>query len=212
MHYTSIHNLSERLPALQACLDQMTAAADAMVGIYKEKGKILTCGNGGSNADADRLVSQLMKGYSKKRPLGDEWKSKLTAVDPAAGEALAGGLQTPLPAICLSQHASLNTAFINDVDASMVFAQQVLGYGKPGDLLFAFSTSGNSENVYKAAVVAKALDMRIVLLSGKDGGKLKPVSDVAIVVPGQDSFLIQEYHLAVYNAICLDVEAYFFAS
>ncbi|MCL1848398.1 MAG: SIS domain-containing protein [Clostridiales bacterium] len=210
MNYTYIHNLVERLPALGVCLDQMTAAADVMVEIYQGKGKILTCGNGGSNADADRLVSQLMKGYSKKRPLGDEWKTKFSAIDPIAGEALAGGLQTPLSAISLSQHASLNTAFINDVEAGMVFAQQVLGYGSAGDLLFGFSTSGNSENVYKAAVVAKALGMKILLLSGKDGGKIKPISDVAIVVPGTDSFLIQEYHLSVYNAVCLDVEAFLF--
>ena len=211
MNYTNIQNLTERVPALQICLEQMTAAADAMVETYKGKGQILTCGNGGSNADADRLVSQLMKGYVKKRPLADEWKAKLSKVDAAAGEALASKLQTPLAAISLSQHDSLNTAFINDVGADMVFAQHTLGYGRPGDLLFGFSTSGNSDNIYKAALVAKALDMKVVLLAGKDGGKIKPIADVAIVVPGQDSFLIQEYHLAVYNALCMDVEAFFFS-
>ena len=209
-NFTHINGLISRMPELQICEPQIKEATSEIIAAYEKRNKVLICGNGGSNADADHIVGELMKGFKKKRPIDDETREMLVSVDAEVGTALAQGLQVPLRAISLSSHVSLNTAFSNDVDAVMIFAQQVLGYGDEGDILLAISTSGNAKNVYMAATMAKAMNMKVVLLSGNDGGRLNSISDISIIAPNTETYIIQEYHLPIYHAICLEVEEHFF--
>ena len=160
------------------------------------------CGNGGSASDAEHIVGELMKGFYRQRSLSREEKEIF-------GE-LGDNLQEALPAISLTGHPALSTAFMNDVDPEMVFAQQVYGYGRKGDVLMALTTSGNSRNVLNAARVARAKGMKVVGLTGRDGGSLKELCDVCIIVPGQATADIQEYHLPVYHTICAMLEESFF--
>lgn len=167
-------------------------------------------GNGGSAADADHIVGELMKGFRMKRPLADKDKASLVAADALMGGKLAANLQGALPAISLSAHTALMTAFGNDCDPALAFAQQVKGYGSRGDVLMAISTSGNSGNILYAAVAAKAAGMKVIGLSGKGGGRLSEIADVCICVPETECFKVQELHLPVYHALCLMLENRFF--
>ena len=171
---------------------------------------MLIVGNGGSAADAEHIVGELMKGFVKDRPVSEEMCEALRSVDPERAEGLIRNLQEGLQAICLNAHTSLNTAFANDKDPVMCYAQQVNGYGKPGDVFMGISTSGNAENVMYAAVTAKAKGMKVIALTGKDGGKLAKISDVSIIVPEQETYKIQEYHLPIYHALCLMLEERFY--
>lgn len=198
-----INDLCIRYPALACCRQQIVQACEAVTDTYKTGGKALACGNGGSAADADHIVGELMKGFMKRRPLERTEHERF-------GD-MAGRLQGALPAISLGVHGALMTAYANDVDPSMVFAQQVYGYGKAGDVLIGISTSGNSENVVNAMQIAKALGLKTIALTGESGGKLKALSDICICVPAKETFAVQEYHLPVYHAICAAVETYFFS-
>ena len=171
-----------------------------MIDTYKKGGKILVCGNGGSSADADHIVGELMKGFLKSRKVTDE----------RIPQELREKLQGALPAISLSAHTSLMTATINDNDADMVFAQQVYGYAKDNDLLIAISTSGNSKNVVNAVKVAKSLGVKTIALTGETGGELKQFADVTICAPSTETYKIQEYHLPIYHYLCTKVEEEFF--
>jgi len=162
----------------------------------------LACGNGGSAADADHIVGELMKGFFLKREIPEEEKE-------AIGE-MGAYLQGALPAIALTGHSALSTAFLNDVHPEMVFAQQVYGYGKPGDVLIALTTSGNSVNVLHAADVARAKGMKVIGMTGRDGGKLKSKCDCCIIVPANVTADIQEYHLPIYHTLCAMLEDHFF--
>ena len=155
-------------------------------------------------------MGELLKGLVKKRPVSEEIEKALKTVDPQMGAELSEKLQQGLPAIALTGHAGLTTAFMNDVDGSMTYAEQVLGYGKEGDVFLGISTSGNSKNVLYAAVTAKAKGLKVIGLLGRDGGRIRGYSDTAIVVPEQETFKIQELHLPVYHALCLMLEEYFF--
>ena len=177
---------------------------------YENGGKLLIVGNGGSAADSEHIVGELMKGFVKHRPVDDAMRKALSEVDPARGAALAEKLQGGLPAIALTAHTALSTAFANDMDPVMCYAQQVHGYGKPGDVFLGISTSGNAENVMYAAVTAKAKGMKVVALTGKDGGKLAKISDVAMIMPEQETYKIQELHLPVYHVLCLMLEEHFY--
>ena len=188
--------LSERYPQLNTCAKDIEKAFALMIDTYKNSGKFLVCGNGGSTADADHIVGELMKGFLKDRKVTDE----------RIPQELRGKLQGALPAISLSAHTSLMTATINDNDADMIFAQQVYGYAKENDLLIAISTSGNSKNVVNAVEVAKALGVKVVALTGKGGGTLKEMADVAICAPSTETYKIQEYHLPIYHYLCAKVE------
>lgn len=199
---TPLEELFDRHPALAACRDDIQAAFQAILQCYMQKGKLLVCGNGGSAADADHIVGELMKGFYKRRPLAEE-EARLF------GE-LAGKLQGALPAIALTQHTALSTAYLNDVDASMVFAQQVYGYGNREDVLLAISTSGNSDNVCKAVQVANVKGMVTIGLTGATGGKLSGLCRHCICVPETETARVQELHLPVYHVICEMVEQYFF--
>ena len=189
-------DLLTRYPQLNICKNDIENALSLMIDTYKKGGKILVCGNGGSSADADHIVGELMKGFLKSRKVTDE----------RIPQELREKLQGALPAISLSAHTSLMTATINDNDADMVFAQQVYGYAKDNDLLIAISTSGNSQNVVNAVKVAKALGVKVVALTGQTGGELKQFADVTICAPSTETCKIQEYHLPIYHYLCAKVE------
>ena len=193
-------DLFERYPQLNTCAEDIENALSLMIDTYNKGGKILVCGNGGSAADADHIVGELMKGFKLPRKVTDE----------KIPQELREKLQGALPAISLCAHTSLMTATINDNDADMIFAQQVYGYANENDLLIAISTSGNSKNVMNAVKVAKALDVKVIALTGETGGALKEMADVTICAPSNETYKIQEYHLPVYHWLCAKVEEYFY--
>lgn len=197
-----LKRLIERYPEMEGMKDEISRVYELMKECFKAGGKLLVCGNGGSAADSDHIVGELMKGFYKMRRLSEDEKIKYGEI----GEKLQGAL----PAIALTQHPALSTAYLNDVDPQMVFAQQVYGYGQKGDVLIGLSTSGNSVNVVAAARVAAAKGMKVIAMTGRDGGALKRISDAAIVAPAQITADIQEYHLPIYHTLCAMIEEYFF--
>jgi len=199
-----------RYPPLIVNTNSIKLAGDAMIKSYEEDGKLLVCGNGGSASDADHIVGELMKGFVKKRPIRGKLRQSLENLEGEKARVLIEKLQTPLPAISLASHMALYTAFCNDVDPSLTFAQQVAGYGKKGDVLLGISTSGNSENVLYALTMARALDMITIGLTGKGGGKMKDLCDVIIDVPEKETYKVQELHLPIYHALCMIIEEHFF--
>lgn len=205
-----IAELVERYPALEGCRTDLETAVEAVIAVYSNGGKLLICGNGGSAADAEHIVGELMKGFLLPRRLSEELKKKLEAVCPADAEYLYDNLQGTLPAISLVNQIALNTAFANDQAPDLCFAQQVFGMGRKEDALIAISTSGNSANVIYAVKLAKTMGLKTVGLTGEKGGKLKDFCDVCICVPSEVTFKIQEYHLPVYHMLCIAVENEFF--
>jgi phosphoheptose isomerase len=173
---------------------------------------VLVCGNGGSCADADHIVGELMKSFELKRPIKSLVQEKLVLLDPERGSFLASHLQQGLPAISLTAHTALTTAVANDINGEVVFAQQVIGYGGSNDILLVISSSGNSQNVLDACLVAKAMDLKVIGLTGETGGKMKPYCDILINVPGRRTFMVQELHVPVYHVLCLAVEHHFFGT
>lgn len=210
--YRYLDELTERYPGLGAIRIELEEAYEVLRECYASGGKLLAAGNGGSCADAEHIVGELMKGFVKRRELSKEMKEALRTSDPELGEVLSGCLQQALPAIALTGHPGLSTAFANDVNADMTYAQQVMGYGKAGDVFLGITTSGNSINVLYAAAAARARGMKVIGLTGRDGGKLRERSDVCLIVPEQETFKIQELHLPVYHALCLMLEDHFFDS
>lgn len=199
-----------RYPVLKANEKEIRQMCDAVVKSYESGGKLLVCGNGGSCSDAEHIVGELMKGFLKKRPIPAEKKAKMLERVPELADIGIDVLQQGLPAIALNSGAALTTAFANDCDPDLVYAQQVLGFGRRGDVFLGISTSGNAKNVYAAAAVAKSLGLVTVALSGKTGGKLKEICDISIVVDEDETYMIQELHLPVYHALCATVEEHFF--
>ncbi|MBQ3837480.1 MAG: SIS domain-containing protein [Treponema sp.] len=204
-----IKELIERYPALAVCEKDIRAAADAIIDSYKAGGKLIVAGNGGSAADSDHITGELLKSFVKKRKPDQKFLDALSAIDPDTGSYLSDKLQGSLPAIALTNNSALMTASLNDVDGNVLFAQQVMGFGKKGDVFLGISTSGNSKDVIYALAVAKALGVKTVALTGKTGGKCKELADISIVVPENETFKIQELHLPVYHALCLTIEEYF---
>ena len=202
--------LIERYPVLSPVRSDIEHAYLALKECYDRGGKLLIAGNGGSCSDSLHIVGELMKGFCKRRPLPAELEASIRDFDSEEGDELCSKLQMGLMAISLTEHQSLNTAFANDVDANYSFAQQVLGYGRPGDLLLLISTSGNSRNLLHALPVAKALGMTVIGLTGKDGGKLSKKADISIIVPEQETYRIQEFHLPIYHTLCLMLEDTYF--
>ena len=202
--------LFDRYPALEICRADIFAAAEEICACYHAGGKLLLCGNGGSAADAEHIVGELMKGFLKKRPLPQTMREKMKTVFPQDADYLYQNLQCALPAISLVNSVALGTAFANDQAADLVFAQQVLGLGREGDVLLAISTSGNSKNVLYAAKVARVQGLKTIALTGRSGGKLKQMADITIAVPENETYRIQELHLPVYHAICIAAEEEFF--
>jgi D-sedoheptulose 7-phosphate isomerase len=177
---------------------------------YLNGGKLLIAGNGGSAADSEHIAGELMKRFKISRPVSEEFAEKLKAIDPERGSALAMNLECSLMAIPLVAHEALTTAYINDVDGLGVFAQQLFGYGREGDVFLGISTSGNSKNIMNATVVARASGIKVVGLTGADGGELSEVADVVVKVPETETYMIQELHLPIYHCWCLMLEDKFF--
>jgi D-sedoheptulose 7-phosphate isomerase len=201
-----LDDLLTNYPQLASCKDDIWNVCELMTGCYRQGGLIMTCGNGGSAADAEHIVGELMKGFKHQRPVSSEQRAALETAFPGEGTYLADHLQQGIPAISLVSQIALSSAFANDVTHDMVFAQQVFVYGRPGDVLFGLSTSGNSKNVVNACLVAKACGIKTVALTGKHGGQLREICDVAICVPTNETQRIQEYHLPVYHALCAMAE------
>ncbi len=206
----TLDGLFARYPVLEACRAEILAAAEAICATYRAGGKLLLCGNGGSAADAEHIVGELMKGFLKKRPLPEALREKMRTAFPQDADYLYENLQGALPAISLVNSVALGTAFANDQAADLVFAQQVLGLGQEGDALLAISTSGNSKNVVYAVETARVRGLKTIALTGRSGGKLKPLADITIAVPEDETYRIQELHLPVYHALCIAAEEEFF--
>ena len=202
--------LIERYPRLVVCQEDIKRAYEILETAYQKGGKLLVCGNGGSASDAEHIVGELMKEFKLKRKVYGNHAATLKEIDPELGQVLADNLQGALPAISLTGHSSLQTAFMNDVVPELVFAQQVNGYGKEGDVFLGISTSGNSKNVLYAAVNAKAKGLKVIGLTGSKENKLMKYSDVCIRVPETETYKIQELHLPVYHCLCLMLEEKFF--
>ncbi len=204
--------LIARYPQLAPCQADVLSAYQILKECYEHDGKLLIAGNGGSAADSEHIAGELMKRFKTPRPVPREFAEKLKAIDPVRGAELGKNLERGLMAIPLVAHEALSTAYINDVDGLGVFAQQLYGFGRSGDVFLGISTSGNSKNVMSATVVARALGMRVIGLTGEKGGELASVADVAIRVPETETYKIQELHLPVYHTLCLMLEEYFFGN
>ena len=199
----------KRYPQLDVCREDILRAIETVIACYETGGKVLICGNGGSSADSEHISGELMKGFLKKRPLSGMRRAEMLKNMPQAAELLES-LQEGLAAIPLPSFMSLNSAFGNDVDPSMIYAQGVLALAKPGDILLSITTSGNSQNVVNASLIAKALGVTVIALTGETGGKIKCIADVCIRVPASETYQVQELHLPVYHTICAAVEEHFY--
>ena len=217
-----IDELIERRKSLEAIKYDIVRAFEVIRDCYKSGNKVMICGNGGSSADSAHITGELMKGFKKSRKISDELEEKISDVTNAFYEksAMTGAqnrinemkelLEQGLPTIDLTSFAALNTAYANDKNADYVYANSILGLGKHGDVLLAITTSGKSRNVVSASLVAKAKGVKVIALTGKGGGCIKNIADINIIVPLDETFLIQEEHIAIYHAICLDIEDEFF--
>lgn len=202
--------LISRYPALAEEKENLLRAYLAMEECYRHDGKLLIAGNGGSAADAEHIAGELMKRFKIPRPVTAEFGEKLKSIDPVRGKKLANNLERGLTAIPLVAHEALLTAYINDVDGLGVFAQQLLGIGRSGDVFLGISTSGNSENIILAAIVARALGIQVIGLTGAKGGELAEVADICVKAPANETYMIQELHLPIYHCWCLMLEDRFF--
>ena len=207
-----IDSLVDRYPKLEVCKQDIIGAYYALKECYENNNKLLIAGNGGSAADSEHIAGELMKRFVVNRSITEEFSNKLKEIDSARGEKLSVNLERGLMAIPLVAHEALTTAYINDVDGLGVFAQQLYGYGRLGDVFLGISTSGNSENIMLATVVARALGIKIIGLTGRNGGQLAEIADVAIKVPEDETYMIQELHLPVYHCLCLMLEECFFGN
>ena len=208
--YRYLQELTERYPALKGLEEEIRAAFLVIKESFEAGGKLLVAGNGGSCADAEHIVGELMKSFVKPRPLPEALKEALIREEPGLAGALSEKLQGGLPAIALNIHPGLTSAFLNDVDGEMAYAQQVLGYGKKGDVFLGITTSGNAKNIRYAAVTARAMGLRVVGLTGRGGGALAALCDAAVIAPEKETYRIQELHLPIYHALCLMLEETFF--
>jgi len=205
-----IQQLIKRYGQLAGLKDEIEKAGKTIINCYENGGKVLVCGNGGSASDSDHIVGELMKSFEGKRPVNQTLKTNLANLAGERGEYLSEKLQQGLPAISLTAHAALTSAVANDIDADLIFAQQITGYGNTGDIIIGMSTSGNSQNVIDALIVAKAKGLLTMGFSGKTGGKMKEFCNILINVPETRTAFVQELHLPVYHILCMIVEDYFF--
>lgn len=205
-----IRILCERYPALESVKEEIVEAYFLLAESYKKGGKLLVAGNGGSAADAEHIVGELMKGFKLPRKPDTDFADKLMKENVEFGTILAENLQGALPAIALDGHPALSTAYMNDCEPLLCFAQQVNGYGNAGDIFLGISTSGNSKNILYAATTAHAKGMKVIGLTGAKSNKLEQMSDVCIKVPQTETYMIQELHLPVYHCLCLMLEERFF--
>lgn len=207
---TDLDILMQRYPELESQRSNILDAVNILVNCFSNGGKLLVAGNGGSAADSEHIVGELMKGFENPRKLSDKEKQRLTEIDAQMGAVLADNLQGALPAIALDGHPALSSAYLNDCEPLLGFAQQVNGYGTKNDVLLAISTSGNSKNIIYAAVTAKAKGMKIIGLTGAKDSKLSEIADVTIRSTQTRTYMIQEHHLPIYHCICLMLEKEFY--
>jgi D-sedoheptulose 7-phosphate isomerase len=205
-----LQDLLNRHPELSLAARDVASGYEIIRSSYEKGGKLLVCGNGGSAADADHIVGELMKQFSRERSIPDSVQSYLVKEFGERGEYLAKNLEGALPAISLNGHSALSSAFANDVDAELIYAQQVVGYGNKNDVLLGISTSGNARNVVAAMLVARSKGMKVIGLVGRDGGEFNKYCDVLINVGGNSTPQIQELHLPVYHTLCEMLEYHFF--
>lgn len=204
--------LISRYPALECSEDSIVQAYFILEKSYEDGHKLLVAGNGGSAADSEHIVGELMKGFKLLRRLDSKMSQKLIGENEELGKTLAENLQGALPAIALDGHPALSTAYINDCEPLLCFAQQINGYGMVGDVFLGISTSGNSKNILYAAVTARAKGMTVIGLTGAKDSKLANLSDVCIKVPQTETYMIQELYLPVYHCLCLMLENRFFGT
>lgn len=205
-----INLLITRYPSLEKIKEEIIQAYLVLEECYYQDGTVLIAGNGGSAADAEHISGELMKRFKLPRPISEDLCKKLVDIDSTRGPQLAANLECSLRAIALVTHESLTTAYINDVDGHGVFAQQLFGFARKGDVFLAISTSGNSKNIMNATVIARAIGIKIIGLTGSSGGELASVSDVVVKVPEDETYMIQELHLPIYHCWCLMLEDKFF--
>lgn len=205
-----LNHLIDRYPKLIVCKEDIWQAYKILETAYQQGRKLLVCGNGGSASDSEHIVGELMKEFKLKRKIYGNQAAALKDINPELGQVLADNLQGALPAISLTGHSALQTAYMNDAVPELVFAQQVNGYGKPEDVFLGISTSGNSKNVLYAAVTAKSKGLKVIGLTGAKENKLMQFADVCIRVPETETYKIQELHLPVYHCLCLMLEQKFF--
>ena len=216
--YAAVDTLIARYPALAVCAADVRAAVETLVDSWRAGGKLIVCGNGGSASDAEHIVGELMKGFLLPRHLDEHILTKLheacDATDPRTVDYFMQNLQGALPAISLPSQLAISTAFSNDQAPDLTFAQQVLGLGKPEDVLLGITTSGNSKNVLYAFRMAKALGLKTIALTGASGGKCMTggYADITIKAPADETYMIQEYHLPIYHTLCIAVEEEFFGA
>lgn len=201
-----INSFFERHPDLLPLQERILRACNTLITAFQNGNKLLLCGNGGSCADCDHIAGEFLKGFLLKRPVDEELKNIMVEKYGEAGAEIAGKLQQGLPTISLNTHSAAISAFENDVDPELIYAQQVLAYGKPGDVLIGISTSGSAKNVAAAVMTANSLNLHTIGLTGKDGGKLAQLAQLSLVMPQCETYRIQEDHLAVYHLLCAVVE------
>lgn len=207
-----VEQLTERYPMLTCCKNEIIAAYNILEEAYAAGRKLLVAGNGGSASDSEHIVGELMKEFKLKRKIYSAQAERLRKIDSEMGEILAEHLQGSLPAISLVGEPSLTTAFMNDAVPVLIFAQQVNGLGKAGDVFLGISTSGNSKNILYASVAAKSKGLKVIGLTGEKESKLMEFADVCIRVPEIETYKIQELHLPVYHCLCMMLEERFFNS
>jgi len=207
-----LSNMLYEYPALEICRQDIENTFTTLKTTFTNGGKLLICGNGGSAADSEHIVGELMKGFMLKRKIPDDVRTKIKVAygSNESGEYICNNLQGTLPAISLTSQSALISAFSNDIEADMVFAQQVYGYGKPEDCFIGLSTSGNSKNVVYAAHVAKAIGLSTIAFTGQGSSKLQEICHVTIQAPSIITPKIQEYHLPIYHTLCMMLEEEFF--
>lgn len=201
--------LYERYPSLVSVKDKIDGALEILTEMYKNGGTLLVCGNGGSAADGEHIVGELMKSFKMRRDIKNDFAEKLKKFG-EYGDKLTIGLERALPAVSLNTHEALTSAYINDREPDLVYAQQLFGLAKQNDTLLALTTSGNSANCVYAAVTAKAMGMKVIAMTGCSGGKIAEFADVVINVPEKETYLVQELHLPVYHYLCAELEKTFF--
>ncbi len=206
-----MEKLLDRYPALRPLANDIRAAADTLIACYRAGGKLLACGNGGSAADCDHIVGELMKSFKIRRGVAPSLGEALSQYG-EDGAFLASTLEEGLPAISLCEHRALSTAFANDRDPVAAFAQQVSVLGRSGDVLIALSTSGNARNCCLAAITARAMGLTVISITGEQGGRLATLADIALRLPERETYLVQELTLPIYHYLCAEIEAAFFAN
>ena len=205
-----LQQLIDRYPILSVVQKEIKEAYILLETAFTAQGKLLIAGNGGSAADAEHITGELMKSFEKQRPPDAGFILQLNKISPEHAAFLEGRIQQGLPAISLSSHTALLTASLNDIGPDIIYAQQVYGYGNSDDVFLGISTSGNSRNIYYAAITAKAKNMKTIALTGGTGGILANYADVSIIVPEERTYRVQELHLPIYHCLCLMLEEHFF--